>query len=98
MRRMLLLSALPACSAASPPTPVPRLAHVPPPYGVAMVSPVSTRTLSNDTPTAVATTCASIVSVPCPCSVTPVSTDTMPLGSSLAVQPSCDEMRAPPIA
>ena len=30
--------------------------------------------------------------------ITPVATVTMPLGSSFTVQPSCDEMRAPPSA
>ena len=61
-----------------------------------MVSPVSTRTSSIATPTALATTCAIIVSVPCPCSVTPVMQVSLPDGSSLIVQPSCEEMRAPP--
>jgi hypothetical protein len=48
------------------------------------------------TPTVLATTWAIMVSVPCPCSVTPVMQVSLPDGSSLMVQPSCEEMRAPP--
>lgn len=64
--------------------------------GVASVSPVTTRTCSIGTPTAVATTWATIASVPCPCSVTPIAATTPPCGLSRKVQPSWDEMRAPP--
>src|SRR5882672_7944784 len=63
-----------------------------------MVSPVTTRTSSIETPTVAAATWARIVSVPCPCSVMLEMTVSLPDGSSRIVVPSCDEMRAQPIA
>ena len=38
-----------------------------------------------------------MASVPWPCSVTPVAATTEPSGSMRTVQPSCAEMRAPPM-
>ena len=76
---MFSSSALPASSVASPPMPAPRLAQVPPPYGVtigvagdAPARPPSPRRPSS------ATIWASMASVPCPCSVTLASTVTAP--------------------
>ena len=96
MSRMFERSALPDCSTASPPMPAPREAQVPPPYGVVLVSPVMTLTLSMVTPTAVAAIWAKMASVPWPCSVTLESTVSMPVGSRRSVAPSWAEMRAPP--
>ena len=74
----------------------PREAQVAPPDGVVSVSPVMTRMLSSGMPSAEAATCAMIVSVPCPCSVTLTWQRTAPDGSTLSTQPSCAVMRAPP--
>ena len=60
------------------------------------MSPEITRTLSICTPVAVATICAMMPSVPWPCSVTLTAATTPPWGSSRIVQPSWEEMRAPP--
>ena len=38
-----------------------------------------------------------MASVPWPCSVTPVAATTDPSGSMRTLQPSCAEMRAPPM-
>src|SRR5882672_11434878 len=93
--RMFLFSASPAWSTASPPIPAAREAQVPPPYGTLSVSPVSTFTQLIYTPSAVAAICAMMVSVPCPCSVTPVAATIAPFASSLMVQPSCAAILAP---
>ena len=61
------------------------------------VSPVMTRTCSIGTPTPSATIWRMMASVPWPCSVTPVAATTEPSGSMRTVQPSCAEMRAPPM-
>ncbi len=61
------------------------------------VSPVITRTWSMGTPTPSATIWRMMASVPWPCSVTPVAATTEPSGSMRTLQPSCAEMRAPPM-
>ncbi len=93
---VLSRSAQAACHAASPPMPAPRDAQVPPPYGVASVSPSMTRTRAGATPSAVATICASTAPVPWPCSVTLAWQITTPCASNRTVAPSCAEIRAPP--
>ena len=60
------------------------------------MSPVTIRSRSGGTPTAVAATCEMTASIPCPCSVAPVATKTFPFASSRMVAPSWAEMRAPP--
>jgi len=81
---------------ALPPIGIPRLAHVPPPYGTMAVSPECTATRSTDTSSSVAMICASAVCVPCPWSVTPTSAVTAPPGSRRTVVPSWPEIGAPP--
>src|SRR5262249_42135460 len=73
-----------------------RLPYVPYPNGVPSVSPSSTVTSSTGTPSSDATTCATVVSWPCPCDCEPVVTTTFPvrwtrtfaLSQSPAPQPS----------
>ena len=69
---------------------------MPPPKGVASVSPEITRTLSMGTPSAAAAIWPMTVSTPWPCSVTPTAQMMPPLGSSLMTQASCEEIGAPP--
>ena len=88
---------MPARSVALPPIGMPRLAHVPPPYGTTAVSPETTATDSTGTPSSSATIWASAVRVPWPWSVSPVSTVTAPEGSKRTVVPSWPEIGAPPI-
>ena len=65
-----------------------REANAPKPNGVASVSPRTTLTASYGTPSSSATIWAIVVSVPCPCEVTPASTVTAPEGSMRTVAPS----------
>jgi hypothetical protein len=96
MRRTLSASAREARIVALPPIGIPRLAHVPPPYGISAVSPERTATASTATPSSSATICATAVGIPCPCSVIPTSAVTAPDGSMRTVAPSWPEIGAPP--
>jgi len=87
-RRIFSASARAASMLALPPMGIPRLAHVPPPYGTTAVSPETTRTRSTSTPSSSAMIWAGAVGVPCPWLVTPTRAVTAPDGSSRTVVPS----------
>ena len=82
MRTTLSRTAPAARIAAPPPITACREANAPRPKGVASVSPRTTDTASNGTPSSDATIWATVVSSPWPCDVTPASTVTAPEGSS----------------
>ena len=86
--KILFLSVLAAFKTASPPIPAPLEAHVPPPYGVASVSPNVTLTVSIDTPNWSAAICFIMASVPWPCSVIEEDRWIAPEPSSLIEAPS----------
>ena len=69
-----------ASISAAPPTAVVRLPYVPQPIGVMSVSPCTTFTSSTPTPISLATSCANVVSSPCPCGDAPMKTCTLPVG------------------
>ena len=88
MRTILSRTPRAARVAAPPPMTAWREAKAPRPNGVASVSPSTTVTASKATPSSEATIWATVVSVPCPCDVTPASTVTAPDGSIRTVAPS----------
>ena len=65
-----------------------REANVPTAYGIRRVSPVTTSTFSNATPSVSATICAKAVWWPCPWVVSPVATLTLPEVSTCTCAPS----------
>ena len=65
-----------------------RDANVPTAYGIRRVSPVTTSTSSNRTPSTSATSCAKTVWWPCPWLVRPVATLTLPEVSTCTWAPS----------
>ena len=71
-----------ALSNAGPPTAMLRLPKVPMPYCTSAVSPWRTEMSSRATPRKSAAICAKLVSSPCPCGEQPVSTVTLPDGST----------------
>src|SRR5262249_56608621 len=74
-----------AQASAAPPTAMPRLPKVPMPYCTTEVSPWTTNTSSIETPSMSATIWANDVSSPWPCGEMPVSTVTLPVGSTRTV-------------
>ena len=89
MRTAFSRTAPAARTAAPPPITACREAKAPRPNGVASVSPSTTRTSAIGSVSSAATSCATVVSSPCPCDVTPARTVTPPEGSILTVAPSC---------
>ena len=77
--------------AALPATNVVRLAWVPTSHGRTLVSELTTSTRSIGTPSVSATIIARTVSEPCPISVAPVSSVTLPKSSSLTMAPQPSE-------
>ena len=65
-----------------------RDANVPTAYGIRRVSPVTTSTSSNFTPSSSATSCANTVACPCPWVVRPIATLTLPEVSMCTWAPS----------
>ncbi len=80
-----------ASRAALPAMNVVRLAWAPTSHGFTLVSELTTSTRSRGTPSVSATIIASTVSEPCPISVAPVITDTLPKSSSLTIAPHPSE-------
>ena len=81
----------PACAArwiAEPLITAAREANVPTAYGIRRVSPVTTSTSSNRTPSSSATSCAKTVAWPWPWVVRPVATLTLPEVSMWTCAPS----------
>ena len=74
-----------------PATKVVRLAWVPTSQGRTFVSELTTSTRSSGTPSVSATIMARTVSEPCPISVAPVITDTLPKSSSFTMAPQPSE-------
>src|SRR5215470_7576157 len=79
-----------ASTSAAPPTAVVRLPYVPQPIGVTSVSPWTTLTSLTSTPISLDTSCANVVSSPCPCGDEPMNTCTLPVGwtSTIALSQS----------
>ena len=68
-----------------------RLACAPTSHGLTAVSELTTSTRSSGTPSVSATIMARTVSEPCPISVAPVITDTLPKSSSFTMAPQPSE-------
>ena len=71
---------------ALPPTAMLREPAVPLPIGIMSVSPCTISTSSMGTPSSSATTCAKVVTWPCPCEWVPVNTVTLPEGCTRTVE------------
>ena len=84
-----------ALTIAVPPTASDREPYVPMPNGTRPVSPWTTSTLSMSMPSLAATTCANVVSWPCPWLCEPVNTVTPPVGFTRTSPASKRPARAP---